>query len=148
MWQNNRYDNSWFADPVQSPIKGTPRVLNAMRDLDAMERATIPVERIKGPVLMVSGRDDQIWPSFELAKIAWRRLEAHNHPWPFEHISYPDAGHGMVPPYAPTTATTLVHPVNRRTYARGGTPKGQIEANVAYWRRTLDFLAEAEARVR
>jgi hypothetical protein len=38
--------------------------------------------------------------------------------------------------------------VNRRTYALGGTPKGQIEANVAYWRRTLDFLAEAEARVR
>jgi BAAT / Acyl-CoA thioester hydrolase C terminal len=57
MWQ----DNSWFA-PEQSPIKGTPRVLNAMRDLDAMDRATIPVERIKGPVLMVSGRDDQVWP--------------------------------------------------------------------------------------
>jgi hypothetical protein len=62
-------------------------------------------------------------------------LEAHNHPWPFEHISYPDAGHGMVPPYAPTTATS-------------GTPKGQIEANVASWRRTLDFLAEAEAHAR
>ena len=97
---------------------------------------------------MVSGRDDQLWPSFELAEIARRRLEAHNHPWPSEHISYPDAGHGMVPPYAPTTASTAVHPVNRRTYALGGTPKGQIEANVAYWRRTLDFLAEAEARVR
>jgi hypothetical protein len=36
MWQNNRYDNSWFA-PEQSPSKGTPRVLSAMRDLDAME---------------------------------------------------------------------------------------------------------------
>jgi dienelactone hydrolase len=147
MWQNNRSDNSWFA-PVQSPIKGTPRVLNAMRDLDAIERATIPVERIKGPVLMVSGRDDQVWPSFELAEIARRRLEEHNHPWPYEHISYPDAGHAMLPPYAPTTFATNVHPVNRQTYARGGTPKGQIEANVAYWRRTLDFLAEAEARVR
>jgi dienelactone hydrolase len=133
---------------VQSPIKGTPRVLNAMRDLDAMERATIPVERIKGPVLMVSGRDDQLWPSFELAEIARRRLEAHNHPWPLEHISYPDAGHSMAPPYAPTTATTTVHPVNRLTYALGGMPKGQIEANAAYWTRTLDFLAEAEARVR
>jgi hypothetical protein len=32
------------------------------------------------------------------------------HAWPFEHISYPDAGHGMAPPYAPTTATTIVHP--------------------------------------
>jgi hypothetical protein len=50
-------------------IKGTPRVLNAMRDLDAMERATIPVERIKAPVLMVSGRDDQLWRSFERAEI-------------------------------------------------------------------------------
>jgi BAAT / Acyl-CoA thioester hydrolase C terminal len=125
MWQNNRYAN-WFADPLQSPIKGTPRVLNAMRDLDAMERATIPVERIKGPVLMVSGRDDQLWPSFELAEIARRRLEAHNHSWPFEHISYPDAGHGIAPPYAPTTATTSVHPVSRGTYALDGTPKGQI----------------------
>src|SRR5215471_17276394 len=141
MGQNNRYGNSWGADPVQ-------RFLNSMRDLDAVERATIAVERIKGPVLMVSGRDDQIWPSFELAEIARRRLEGHNHPWPFEHISYPDAGHGIAPPYAPTTATTIVHPVTGRAIAFGGTPKGQIEANVAYWSRTLDFLAEAAARVR
>jgi dienelactone hydrolase len=141
MGQNNRYANSWVADPVQ-------RFLNSMRDLDAVERATIPVQLIKGPVLMVSGRDDQIWPSFELAEIARRRLEGHNHPWPFQHISYPDAGHGMAPPYAPTTATTIVHPVTGRANAFGGTPKGQIEANVAYWRRTLDFLAEAEALVR
>jgi dienelactone hydrolase len=148
MSQNNRYGDSWVADPVQSPIRGTPRVLNAMRDLDTVERATIAVERIKGPVLMVSGRDDQIWPSFELAEIARRRLEGHNHPWPFEHISYPDAGHVTVPPYAPTTATTIVNPMTRRAYALGGTPKGQIAANVAYWRRTLDFLAEAAARAR
>jgi dienelactone hydrolase len=141
MGQNNRYANSWIADPV-------PRFLNSMRDLDAVERATIAVERIKGPVLMVSGHDDQIWPSFELAEIARRRLEEHNHPWPFEHISYSDAGHGMVPPYAPTTATTIFHPVTGRAIAFGGTPKGQIEANVAYWRRTLDFLAQAAARVR
>jgi pimeloyl-ACP methyl ester carboxylesterase len=141
MGQNNRYANSGVADPVQ-------RFLNSMRDLDAVERATIPVQLIKGPVLMVSGRDDQIWPSFELAEIARRRLEGHNHAWPFEHISYPDAGHGMAPPYAPTTATTIVHPVTGRAIALGGTPKGQIEANVAYWRRTLDFLAEAEAQGR
>jgi pimeloyl-ACP methyl ester carboxylesterase len=148
MWQNNRYADSWVADPMQSPIKGTPRVLNAMRDVDAVQRATIAVERIKGPVLMVSGRDDQIWPSFELAEVSRLRLEKHNHPWPFEHISYPDAGHVTVPPYAPTTVTTIVQPMTRRAYAFGGTPKGQIEANVAYWRRTLDFLAEAAACAR
>jgi fermentation-respiration switch protein FrsA (DUF1100 family) len=141
MGQNNRYANSGVADPVQ-------RFLNSMRDLDAVERATIPVQLIKGPVLMVSGRDDQIWPSFELAEIARRRLEGHNHPWPFEHITYPDAGHGMAPPYAPTTATTIVHPVTGRAIALGGTPKGQIKANVTYWRRTLDFLVEAEAHAR
>jgi dienelactone hydrolase len=141
MGQNNRYTNWRAADPVQ-------RFLNSMRDLDAVERATIPVQLIKGPVLMVSGRDDHVWPSFELAEISRRRLEGHNHPWPFEHITYPDAGHGIVPPYAPTTATTIVHPVTGRAIARGGTPKGQIEANVAYWGRTLEFLAEAAGRAR
>ena len=124
------------------------RFLNWMRDLDAAERTTIAVERIKGSVLMVSGRDDQLWPPFELAEMARRRLEWHNHPWQFEHISHPDAGHGMAPPYAPTTATTIVHPVTGRAIAFSGTPKGQIEANVAYWRRTLDFLAEAAAHAR
>jgi hypothetical protein len=95
-----------------------------------------------------SGRDDQLWPSFELAEIARRRLEGHNHPWPFEHISYPNAGDAMAPPYAPTTTTTVVHPVTHQTLALGGSPKGQSEANVAYWRRTLDFLAEAAGRGR
>ena len=52
-------------------------------------RATIPVERINGPVLLISGEDDQMWPSRTLAEIAMERLRAHRHPYPDEHIAYP-----------------------------------------------------------
>jgi hypothetical protein len=39
-------------------------------------------------------------------------------------------------------------PRDRLSHPLGGTPKGQIEANVAYWRRTLDLLAEAAVHAR
>ena len=57
-----------------------------------MERATIPVEKIQGPVLLVSGSDDQVWPSSALADIAMRRLEAHDFAFPFKHLRYEGAG--------------------------------------------------------
>jgi hypothetical protein len=97
---------------------------------------------------MVSGRDDQVWPSFDLAEIAYRRLERYHHPWRFEHVSYPDAGHAIAAPYEPTTAVSVIHLITRRAYTLGGTPEGQIDANVDCWTRTLEFLAEAAARPR
>jgi pimeloyl-ACP methyl ester carboxylesterase len=42
--------------------------------------ATIRVERIQGPVLLISGRADRIWPSERLADIAFQRLQAHAFP--------------------------------------------------------------------
>jgi hypothetical protein len=34
----------------------------AMSDAEALQRATIPVETIDGPLLMLSGEDDRSWP--------------------------------------------------------------------------------------
>jgi pimeloyl-ACP methyl ester carboxylesterase len=53
----------------------TPLYLALLRDTAAVERATIPVERTRGPILMISGKDDTMWPSFDLAELARRRLE-------------------------------------------------------------------------
>jgi hypothetical protein len=38
-----------------------PFYLSQLRDAQAVERATIPVERTRGPILIVSGTDDQMW---------------------------------------------------------------------------------------
>ena len=60
----------------QEPVALTPWYLGNLEDREAVARATIPVERINGPVLLLSGEDDQMWPSPVLAGIAAERLAA------------------------------------------------------------------------
>lgn len=124
------------------PIPLTPMYRAAIEDADAVRRATIPVERINGPVLLISGADDQMWPSRTLAEIAMERLQEHRHPFPDEHIAYEDAGHSMTAPYLPRSVPHSLHPVRRKVYAYGGTPAGNRAAGEASWARILAFLTE------
>ena len=125
------------------PIAYAPIYLSHLQDKQAVERATIPVENIKGPVQLVSGTDDQQWPSSALADIAVRRLEAHRHPYPFEHLKYEGAGHRILLPYGPRTVRVVGLPVQGfegGLYIQGGTPRLDAEAGVDAWRQLLDFL--------
>ena len=125
-------------EPVGS-IEGREGV----RDPLAVERATIPVEKTKGPILLVSGTDDQMWPSSALSDIAVRRLEAHDHPFTFRHLKYDGAGHTILVPYGPLTLRVVAVPADGsagRLYSQGGTPKADAQAGVDAWRNTLEFL--------
>jgi acetyl esterase/lipase len=105
------------------PIAYTPFYRSFLRDSQAVERATIPVEKTRGPILLVSGTDDQMWPSSELADIVLRRLEAHRHPFPFRHMKYPGAGHLILVPYWPLTVRAVglrVQGPGRRPATREG----------------------------
>lgn len=113
----------------------------AMRDDRAVARATIAVERINGPVMLVTGGDDRLAPRVDLADIAQARLAGHR--WPVTHLTYPDAGHTLAPPWRPTTAEGFVHPVSGEKTAFGGTVEGRAAANADWWPRALAFLAQA-----
>jgi nucleolar protein 56 len=65
-----------------------------------IEEATVPVEQIAAPVLLVSGGQDRLWNSVEYQGIAAERLAAHDRE--HEHLVYEDAGHGLRYPYVPT----------------------------------------------
>ena len=122
----------------------TPLHLSRLRDADAVARSTIPVERIKGPVLLISGKDDALWPSFTMAEIARRRLEQHRHPFPVVHLAYEGAGHAIYAGYPVTTqSTSFTHPVSGQRHALGGTPRGNAEAAADSWPRLLRFLAQS-----
>ena len=90
--------------------------------------------------MLISGGDDQIWPSTQLANIAIKRLEKHRFEKPYVHLRYPDAGHSIQPPYIPTTTTTMRDPVNGAIYALGGQPEANYRAGVDSWNKKLDFL--------
>ena len=140
----NRMSPSQAAEIFSKPqIPLTPMFLINLEDSEAVERVSIPVERISGPVLLISGLDDQMWPSAMMGHAVMQRLEDRGHPYVHKHLAYPDAGHMILMPYLPTTRNASQHPVTHQTYAFGGTPKGCAEANVDSWTQVLDFLRTA-----
>ena len=50
--------------------------------------AIIKVENISGPILLLSGIDDKVWPSAMMADMIEKRLIDHNFKYPFQNIQY------------------------------------------------------------
>ena len=102
----------------------------ALDDEAALSAARIPVERIGASMLLVSGDDDELWPSGAMAAaIAARRDNGAD-----VARAYPGAGHFFRPPYLPTTATWSDE------IAFGGEPGPTAKAHAGAWAETLGFL--------
>ena len=59
--------------------------------------AVIQVEKITGPVLLVSSKKDAMWTSELAAKQIMERLRQHNFPYFYRHLSYDHGGHMFIP---------------------------------------------------
>jgi dienelactone hydrolase len=100
-----------------------------------VERYRIPVERIGGPVLMLCGGDDQMWPSAHYSQLAAGQADN------VELRIYEGAGHPLNgPPGQPFTDTLSPGPGVR--FEMGGTPEVNTKARAAAWAATLEFLHE------
>jgi len=105
------------------------------------EQAEIAVENINGPILLISGGDDQLWPSDLLSEKVITRLKKHKHPYYYKHINYPNAGHSFVVPGLPTSQS-VTSPYGKDSLLLGGTPKDNSQAQFDAWQRTVDFFKE------
>lgn len=128
------YTMDWgalFAGP--RPIRLTPAHRAALHRADAatVAAATIPVERIRGRVLLVSGGDDQVWNAHELSMLAQRRRDRAG--LYTEHLTDPRAGHPLSLPGFPTFIRTP-------WTAMGGTDEANARLQFLAWNRTLDVL--------
>jgi len=115
-----------------------PISLRALFDLPvdplAASAAAIPVERIRGPVLVFSGDDDRMWPAGRMCDAVIERLTRHGHRHAFAHHRYPSAGHLLRVPCMPTSV------VDSPMMALGGAPHGQALANRQSWVEVLRAL--------
>jgi dienelactone hydrolase len=80
---------------VHDPLSDDPSPRN--------RAAIIPVERIRGPILTVSGQLDSVWNSHDYADAIMARLARHHYRFLHRDLDYPDAGHGVgyAVPYVP-----------------------------------------------
>ncbi|MED4750933.1 acyl-CoA thioesterase/bile acid-CoA:amino acid N-acyltransferase family protein [Brevibacillus choshinensis] len=103
-----------------------------------LEEATIPVERINGPVMLLSSDDDHWWPAAEHCDQMVARLREKGFAHDVVHLRYEDTGHSIRFPYIPTTRVQL----------NGGTAKNNAYASEHSWREVLQFLEKVFSKER
>ncbi|MEN6426664.1 MAG: acyl-CoA thioester hydrolase/BAAT C-terminal domain-containing protein [Phycisphaerales bacterium] len=88
--------------------KGTRMFENALRNSLRVKEAEIPVEKIQGPILLVSFTRDEAWPSTLMSEQIMQRLRDSRFRFHYEHVAY-DAGHcdWSVKPFRPAVLTFL-----------------------------------------
>ena len=136
------FDEAQRAFATGAPFAGAPAMLRALQAAgERVEDVAIPVERTRGPILMISAEDDQLWASSALTEIAERRLRRAKFPDFYEHVRFPNAGHfAVLLPNLPTTSNWGRHPVVPMALAFGGTPDANAHASADMWPRVVSFL--------
>jgi dienelactone hydrolase len=126
---------------LQRPVMFRNLFRAGLRNRDAVERAAIPVENIRGPLLLISGGDDHLWPAAEMSEAIIARLQRHGSTPATEHLHFPHAGHMLRYPHLPVTAR---HSRNKHLrgarFSFGGTPSADAEAQSQAWHRAITFL--------
>jgi pimeloyl-ACP methyl ester carboxylesterase len=143
-----RYFSAAMLRGVWDLITGTPvrqalLFLGDLKNFGDTKDVEIPVEKIGGPVLLLAGKDDQVWPSFLMAERVMARLHRNHHPYSDQLLAYDEVGHSIPCTYVPIAGNR-----QRARYAVGGTPDGTSIAQADAWPRILKFLRDAANRSR
>jgi dienelactone hydrolase len=101
--------------------------------------STIAVERIAGPLLLVAGADDQLWPSAVFAGRIIAARKANHINFSDQLLIFPNAGHSIDVPYMPTNGVAVIDE-GSFLLALGGTAEGYAHADATMWPKVIAFL--------
>ncbi|WP_375583222.1 acyl-CoA thioesterase/BAAT N-terminal domain-containing protein [Cyclobacterium xiamenense] len=119
-----------------------PKFQSAFKNEEMINQSAIEVEKIKAPILFISGKEDNVWPSFMMSEMMMKRLEQRHFQYEYAHYSYDKAGHnfagggqGCGIPYLPPEDYS-------NSAARGGTDEGNALAAIKSLEEILRFISE------
>lgn len=110
----------------QTPIRQTPLFIEDMARFGDAASIAIPVEKIHGPVLLLAGKDDQIWPSPVFVDRILARLRRFGHPYDDRASSMTASGirsHTPIFPRAGINRSFLLRSAERRRDGPGRRPR-------------------------
>lgn len=119
-----------------------PMFDHALTQADALPEAAIPVEKINGPVLLISGKADALWPSFDMSERIVKRLKDKHFKHAVTHLSYEGAGHMvfMGDPSSSSAQAAKTAPANPML---GGSGDANMAAWTDDWPKALAFFDAA-----
>lgn len=149
VWRGNP-DADWSAFDAPpapgQPVRQAAAFHSVLRNAAFVAAARIPVEDIRGPVLLISGTDDGFWPSTLYSEQIERTLREHGSRWPVQHVVGTGAGHAIGVPQLPATLIVKPHPVAGLLLDGGGTAEANARASAQSWQAVQAFLAAAVAQ--
>ncbi|WP_327358932.1 acyl-CoA thioesterase/bile acid-CoA:amino acid N-acyltransferase family protein [Streptomyces sp. NBC_01304] len=98
----------------------------------------IPLNRVRGTVLAVAGKDDRLWPSADAAASIAERINASG--TRHQALIYDAAGHGGAGVPYQATGRWMSHPVSKQWIDLGGTPAADARSKADSWPRILQLL--------
>lgn len=110
----------------------------ALKNKRREDEARIPVENIKAPLLLISGKEDLMWPASQMCSAIKTHLQKCHATQAITHLDLTGAGHVFRHPGVPTTIQQATF--KNMTLAFGGQPKKMAQANQRYWSELLAFL--------
>lgn len=123
---------------------GNALAFHRVRGGDTDLRSAIEVERTQGPVLLVCGGEDGVWPSCSMTDSVVARLRRARFAYNVVSLKYPQAGHTAGrPEIVPDWMGRGVNPVSGREVDPGGTAKGNAESSLDAIPKVLDFLQQS-----
>ena len=77
----------WSATPslIAGDLRGAWDEM--LKDKQAVENASINIEKINGPIFLLSATKDEMWPSTEMSELMIGKLKESNFPHYFEHVA-------------------------------------------------------------
>ena len=110
-----------------------------------IDLAAIKVEEINGPILLFSGKDDQVWPSDSMANMIEKRLKTNDFKYPIHNIQYENAGHLIsTNPEGNSDIRTGSMTIEGKNYEYefGGTMEGDRAAKIDAKIKLMQFIKE------
>lgn len=114
---------------------------------DKVNLASIKVEQINGPILLLSGKADKVWPSAYMADKIEQRIKEHNFQHSFQNIQYDNAGHLIsANPEVSSTSRVGNMTIDGKDYEfeYGGTNEGDHAARQAAKSEVIEFMGRID----
>ncbi|MBR1457567.1 MAG: hypothetical protein IJ594_10480 [Oscillospiraceae bacterium] len=71
-------------------------IITFNRDKDVTPETLIPIEKIRAPILLLSSKHDEVWPSYESAVFMEQKLTEIGFPYPHKHVAYEHMSHALL----------------------------------------------------
>ncbi|TSM52327.1 Acyl-coenzyme A thioesterase 1 [Bagarius yarrelli] len=105
----------------------------------------VEMGRIKCPILLIVGEDDQNWPAAESAEDMKKMMDQAGNSHLLSVLSYPEAGHLIEPPYTPhcRASNFMLEETREKVIVLwGGQTEPHSYAQEDSWYKTLAFLEQ------